>query len=318
MTLFAGISACSQNENSETSESSEISQTDSNETTSEEPATEELIPPVPAEATDPNTVTFDDGDFSFAFAQTNDKDSAQGTLEIAEVQGNKMLRFTDDGTAPLDEKVQKIQFDAAKMLSAENMAKVRSIEFDAYADATADKFVNEDGENVKAPGWIGGGGGANVSGDNWYDFSEWSGGEYNFDMSGAVHVKFKFLLAAGGKCWDETMPEATFMVMRWGAKNEGNFYIDNIVFYDEDGNSLPIEISEGNTAETPETPEDSEDTTESAEISEDSTENPEISEDAPATDIDSLIKQAEEQIAEYESQADEAIEEATRLIEALQ
>ena len=153
-----------------------------------------------------------------------------------------MLRFTDDGTAPLDEKVQKIQFDAAKMLSAENMAKVRSIEFDAYADATADKFVNDNNENVKAPGWIGGGGGANVSGDKWYDFSEWSGGEYNFDMSGAVHVKFKFLLASGGKCWDETMTEATFMVMRWGAKNEGNFYIDNIVFYDEDGNSLPIEV----------------------------------------------------------------------------
>ena len=302
---------CSCSKNTESSDSSKES---SQETTAvqTEPATEELIPPVPAEADDPNALTFDDGDFSFAIPQTNDKDSAQGTLEIAEIQGNKMLCFKDDGTAPLDEKVQKIQFDAAKMLSPENMAKVRSIELDAYADATADKFVNDDGENVKAPGWIGGGGGANVAGDKWYNFSEWEGGEYNFEMSGAVHVKFKFLLAESGQCWDETMPEATFMIMRWGAKNEGNFYVDNIVFYDEDGNSLPIEISEGNAgAETPETDE----TDETDEISE-NTENSENSDED--INIDELIGQAEEQLAEYDSQADDAIQEITEMISEMQ
>ena len=307
LTLCVCVSSCSQGESSEVSKT-ESSQAETSEIPSE-PATEELIPPSPAEATDPNTITFDDEDFSFAHAQTADKDSAQGTLEITEIQGNKMLRFTDDGTAPLDEKVQKIQFDAAKMLSPENMAKVRSIEFDAYADATADKFVNDNNENVKAPGWIGGGGGANVSGDKWYDFSEWSGGEYNFDMSGAVHVKFKFLLAKSGQCWDETMTEATFMVMRWGAKNEGNFYIDNIVFYDEDGNSLPIEISDGNNAEISE---------DNAEIPEDTSDISENSEDTGDADIDELIGQAEEQISQYESQAQEAIEEATELINELQ
>lgn len=120
---------------------------------------------------------------------------------------------------------------------------MRSIEMDVYADATAEELKNDDGSMVKAPGWIGGGGGANVSGDTWYDFSEWEGGEYNFEMSGAVHVEMKFLLAAGGKCWDETMEEATFQIMRWGAQNEGNMYVDNIVFLDEEGNSLPIEKS---------------------------------------------------------------------------
>lgn len=244
LTLAAALAACGDGESSspESSEPTTEAATEAETEAETEPATEEeLEPPVPAEADDPNAVTFDDDDFSFASAKTVDPDSAQGTLEIVEVQGNKMLRFTDEGNAAADELVQKIQFDAALMLSPENVAKVRSIEMDVYADATAENFVAESGENLKVPGWVGGGGGANVSGDKWYQFGEWSGGEYNFDMSGPAHVEFKFLLAAAGQCWDETMTEATFLVMRWGVQNEGNFYIDNIVFYDEDGNSLPIE-----------------------------------------------------------------------------
>lgn len=127
------------------------------------------------------------------------------------------------------------------LLSPENLAKVRSVEMDVYADASADDYVNENGENVRAPGWIGGGAGANVSGDKWYEFGEWEGGEYNFEMSGPVHITLKFLLAVAGRHWDETMTEGTLQIMRWGAQNEGNFYLDNILFLDEDGKSLPIE-----------------------------------------------------------------------------
>lgn len=251
LTLAAAFTGCSDGENP--SDSSEPATEAATEAVTEE-ATEEVTepepePPVPTEADDPNAITFDDDDFSFASAKTEDDDSAQGELEIVEVQGNKMLRFTDSGTNAADGTVQKIQIDAAKLLSAENVAKVRSIELDIYADATAANFTNDDGESIQVPGWIGGGGGANVAGDKWYQFSEWSGGEYNFEMSGAAHAEFKFILAAGGQCWDETMSEATFLVMRWGAQNEGNLYIDNIVFYDEDGNSLPIEKSVVETVE---------------------------------------------------------------------
>lgn len=214
---------------------------------------EDLSPPVPKECDDPNAVTFDNGDISFAEPQLSDPDSAQGELSVESVMGNNMLKFTDSGTNFADGNVQKIIFDAAKLLDADSLPKVRSLELDVYADATADDFVNDDGKNIKAPGWIGGGGGANVSGDKWYDFSDWEGGEYNFEMSGAVHVEMKFLLANSGKCWDEDMEEAVFMIMRWGSQNEGNFYIDNIVFYDENGNSLPLknditttETTEGN------------------------------------------------------------------------
>lgn len=246
MTLAMQFTACDKNEEGSSQAPTEAP-TEATEAPTEEvteaPTEVELIPPVPAECDDPNAITFDDEDFSFASPTTEDVDSAQGTLEIKTVEGNKMLCFVDSGTNFADGTVQKIKLDGAKLLSPENLAKVRSIEMDVYADATSDAFVNDLGENVNAPGWIGGGGGANVAGDKWYDFAEWEGGEYNFPMSGAAHIEMKFLLALGGQCWDETMDEATFQIMRWGAQNEGNFYIDNIVFFDEEGNSLPIEKS---------------------------------------------------------------------------
>ena len=163
-------------------------------------------------------------------------------------------------------------------------------------------LVNEDGENVNAPGWIGGGGGANVAGDKWYQFGEWSGGEYNFEMSGAAHGEFKFVLAASGQCWDETMEEAVFLIMRWGAQNEGNMYVDNIVFYDEDGKSLPIEKTASEAA-----PESAEGATVSSDT-----------EAAINEAVDAGIAEAEEKLAEAQSQADEAIAEASSMAAAMQ
>lgn len=221
------------------------------------PSEEELIPPSPAESPDSNAVTFDDDDFSFACIQDQDIDSAQGTLEIAEVQGNKMLKFNDDFSAATKGKVQKIIINAAMLIGTENLPKVRSIGFDMYADAETDAYINEDGENVKVPGTINGGGGTvtartdSEGSGRWYDFAEFEGGEYNFDMSGAVHAEFKFLLAASGFCWSSEMDDANFLIMRWGSENDSNVYIDNIVFYDENGESIPlVDRSSSPTEET--------------------------------------------------------------------
>lgn len=203
-------------------------------------------PPKPVEASDPNAVTFDDGSFSFVEVIIDDKRSARGMLSVEEVQGNKMLKFTDDLSVPLEGKVQKLSITAAKLLEPENLAKVRSIQFDVYADALTDGYMNQDGENVKAPGTISCGGGSitakkDDSGKRtWYDFEGFEGGEYNFEMSGAVHGEFKFLLAASGICWSADMDYANFLIMRWGCENDSNLYIDNIVFYDENGNSIPL------------------------------------------------------------------------------
>lgn len=301
LTLAATAVGCGGKESSSESSETTTASTEPSTVEATEATTEELQPPTPVEASDPNALTFDDGDFSFASPKTTDDDSAQGTLEVVEVQGNKMLRFTDDGKNYANGTVQKIQIDAAKLLSHENVAKVRSIEFDVYADATASEFKNDDGDLLKAPGWIGGGGGANVAGDKWYQFGEWSGGEYNFDMSGAAHVEFKFVLAAGGQCWDETMEEAAFLIMRWGAQNEGNMYVDNIVFFDEEGKSLPIEKS---------------DTSDASEV----TAAPAVTETAEgapkdpiAEAVDNGLAAAEAALAEAQKQADEAIAEASSL-----
>lgn len=237
--MFSLLAAASGCDDKESSSASGDSVSDS--AVSEEATTEELVPPVPAEAQDENAVTFDDDDFSFVEVICDDDAAADGELSVVEVQGNKMLKFTDNGSVDISERVQKLRISAIPLIGAENLDKVNRIEFDLYADATADKLVNEDGENVKAPGWIGGGGGTvTADNDKWYDFSEYSGGEFNFDMSGAVHVQFKFLLAAGGQKWSAEMEDANFLVMRWGLQNESNLYIDNIVFYDEEGNSIPL------------------------------------------------------------------------------
>lgn len=263
-----------------------------------EPTTEEeLLPPTPVEASDPNTVDFSDGNFSFASPKTTDPDSAQGELSVVEVDGNKMLKFTDSGTSAADELVQKIEINAAALIGTENLAKVRRIELDLYADATAANLSTDDADGVKAPGWIGGGGGTVVAGDKWYQFGEFEGGEYNFEMSGAVHVTYKFALAAGGQIWSEDMTDANFLIMRWGLANEGNLYVDNIVFYDEDGNSIPLQLSEAAAEEA-------------------------SAEEAPASDetaaevdinIDAELAAAEEKASEVNKFAQDAIDEAHEL-----
>lgn len=269
--IAAAASGCGEKSKESSESSSSAVNTTTAETTTEEETTEEAteeeteekIPPEPVEASDPNAVTFDDGDFSFVSVISDDDKAAVGELSVEEVMGNKMLKFTDDNSVPLEGKVQKLSINAAQLVGLENLPKVRKIEFDLYAKATADHFVNEDGENVFAPGWIGGGGGTVTAKDEkWYDFSEFSGGEYDFELSGAVHGEFKFLLADGGMCWSEDMTDANFLIMRWGLSNEADLYVDNIVFYDEDGNSIPIvnipiETEEGEEAPaTEEAPEE--------------------------------------------------------------
>lgn len=212
------------------------------------------VPPPPVECEDPNAITFDDGCFSFVSVINDDKQAAKGALSVTEIEGNKMLKFTDDFTVPSESKVQKLSINAARLLAPEDLAKVRSIEFDLYADAVSENYTNQDGNKVKAPGTICAGGGTVTAKENeedegtWYDFAEFEGGEYNCERSGAVHACFKFLLADSGICWDENMKDANFLVMRWGSENDSNLYIDNIVFYDENGQSIPVDtISEDTT-----------------------------------------------------------------------
>ncbi|MDE6832727.1 MAG: hypothetical protein K2J39_00540, partial [Ruminococcus sp.] len=191
---------------------------------------------IPVRSDDVNAVTFNNGDFSFATVINDDNASAHGTLSVENILGNNMLKFTDDMTVDIDGKVQKICINTAGLIGTEKLPEVRSIEFDVYADAVSDDYVNQDGINTKASGTICIGGGTVISVKNadgngkWYDFAETQGGEYNLEMSGAVHCEFKFLLAETGYCWDKSMNDANFLIMRWGSENQSNLYIATIVY----------------------------------------------------------------------------------------
>ena len=219
----------------------------------EEETTEEVTEPptnAPLPEADPNACTFDEVGADVAVLVVDDKQAVNGTLSIEEIDGNKMLKLTDE-TSNADnfsDAVQKIRFDVSKLLAQDQLALVDRIEFDLYAEARDTLYVNEDGENMLAPGWIGGGGGTECSDGKWYGFADFSGSniqEYWLPRTDACHVTFKFLLAASGKKWDNTMTQPYLQIMRWGIGNISDTYIDNITFYDADGNSIPLTISDG-------------------------------------------------------------------------
>ena len=199
---------------------------------------------------DANAVTFDNAGADIAVIVVDDDTSVDGTLTVESVDGNNMLKFTDNTTTAdnISTAVQKLRIDVTKLLAKEQLALVDHIGFDVCAVAKDTVFVNEDGESPKVPGWIGGGGGTETCDGKWYGFSDFSASgiqEYNLERSDLYHVEFKFLLAASGRKWDETMTEPYLQIMRWGIQNISDLYIDNITFYDADGNSIPLTISEG-------------------------------------------------------------------------
>lgn len=213
----------------------------------EAPTEEETVPPTNAAFPEaaPNAVTFDDGNFDFASIVCDDSGSADGTLSVEEVDGNFMLKYNDTTTTAenMGTMVQKVSIDVTKLLTPEQYGLVNSISVDIGAKAESDAFVNEDGENLTVPGWIGGGGGTVTMDDNWYGFADYSASEineFNLERSDLYHVEFKFLLASGGKKWDAAQEDVNFLIMRWGMQNVSSLYIDNITFYDADGNSIPL------------------------------------------------------------------------------
>ena len=71
------------------------------------------------------------------------------------------------------------------------------------------------------------------------------------------------------------MEEVGLQIMRWGLQNVTSTYIDNITFYDEEGNSIPLTRSAG--AADPAQEENTEET-----AAESAAEDTEAAEDAAA------------------------------------
>ncbi len=269
--MALSLTACGGETNSasETESAESVADTSAAEEVTEAETEEEVIPTHAAfPEADVNAVTFDDGNFAFATIICDDDGSANGTLSVEELDGNPMLKYTDTVTTAetVQEMVQKVSINVSQLLAPEQLALVNSIEFDVYAAAEADIFVNDAGENVKVPGWVGGGGGTVAADGKWYSFADFAASginEYEMERSDACHVEFKFLLASAGKNWDETVEDPNFLIMRWGMQNLSSTYIDNITFYDADGNSIPLTLS---------APTEEEPTEEGAESAEEATE----------------------------------------------
>ncbi|MBR1553949.1 MAG: lipoprotein [Oscillospiraceae bacterium] len=244
------LTGCSQNTDSsqqtaETSAPQEITESE----------TESLPPPTnaPFPEADPNAVTFDDGNFSFVSVVKDDDTAVDGSLSVETIDGNAMLKFTDNSTNAenLDKAVQKIRISVGQLLRPDQLESVYRITFDLYAEAKDALFLSDDGEYRKVAGWIGGGGGTICADGNWYSFADFSASginEFDLERSDACHVEFKFLLAESGKKWDSSVEDVNFSVMRWGMQNLSDFYLDNITFYDQEGNPIPLNPSEPETS----------------------------------------------------------------------
>ena len=179
----------------------------------------------------------------------DDDTAVDGSLSVEMIDGNAMLKFTDNSTTAenLDTAVQKIRVSVGQLLRPDQLESVYRISFDLYAEAKDELFLSDDGEYRRVPGWIGGGGGTMCADGNWYSFADFSASginEYDLERSDACHVEFKFLLAESGKKWDSTVEDVNFSVMRWGMQNLSDFYLDNITFYDQEGNPIPLNLSE--------------------------------------------------------------------------
>lgn len=215
---------------------------------------------------DMNAVNFNDGNFSFVSVMQDDPDNsngglnqdlicAQGALSVELIDGNFMLKFTDESTDIKNIKNienignfrQGLRIAVGQLLNPDQLESVRKIGFDLYAEAKGDLYQDESGESLRVPGAISGNGLTICADGTTYGFENFSAGDVNqyaLERSDACHVEFEFPSDQPGKCWDSSIPEENlyFTIERLNMENMSDLYLDNLVFYDAEGNSIPLHI----------------------------------------------------------------------------
>lgn len=211
----------------------------------------------PFPESDGNAVNFNDGNYTFV---TIPDDGAAGELSVVHIDGNFMLKFTDLSTdsGNLTESVQKIQISVGQLLNPDQLESVRKIGFDCYAEAKEVLYQDESGEFLRVPGAISVSGATFCADGMPYEFGEVSAkdvNQYKLERSDAYHVEFDFQLAESGKCWDSSIAaEKLYLtIRRTGMENISDFYLDNLAFYDMEGNSIPLHVNPGNSENLTET-----------------------------------------------------------------
>lgn len=290
--MMAGALASCGKESSETVEESSVAETTVAETTTaesseEESSEEEKKPAEPKDLgpVDKNAITFEDGNL-FTAEAVADSGAAPIELSVVEYQGNKKLLvhvLKAEGKEDADYEVPKIKFDLPALLGAENVGKIGHISVDMYCNAL-ENWVNDDGSESLVVGNFLGALGGNIAGMKAYDKegnliqSDWAN-HYEFKCDDwenptnewRIETDIPALLPSNGyasldgEYYDadgnpldpaEVCAGQNLFIMRWGQKNSVDFYIDNLTFYDKDGNSMAIvgggDAAEEETEEEPE------------------------------------------------------------------
>lgn len=238
--------------------------------------TEELVEPdYPVLTADKNSITFNDGDDLYTAHCMNTENYTDGEAEcrlsVAEYKGERQLRIEVLTKNENEYGIPKIVFDMDKLVGSENLSKVKSFSVDMTQVAVGE-FIGDEGEPLMVPGNLMGCWGSIVGEncDKWYEPTGSSNNflvsEWNFEWV-YYHCQGKWLI----KGFTDGTTDSTLVFLRWAIPNQADVYLDNLTFYDADGNSIPIVYQPGedeeSVPESEDTVQKTEETEESGEIS---------------------------------------------------
>ena len=266
MMMTAALASCGK-DTAETSveDSSSVAETsaESSEESSEEESSEEEVkePPTRDVGTiDENAITFDDDNMYTGHQMGGGGDECDIELSIVDLDGDKKLKvhaLRDDPSK--DYGVVKIVFNLPQMLGLENVGNIGHISVDFTCIAN-EMWKNDDGSESLVVGNFLGALAGNIASQkgtdeegnliqnewaNHYEFAydDWENSEHSWRCETDIPA----LLPANGYAANDE--GTTLVIMRWGQKNDVDFYIDNITFYDKDGKSMKCTPSDGAAAE---------------------------------------------------------------------
>ena len=253
-TLFSCGKDTAESSVAETS-ASETSAAETSEESSEESSEEEssVSDPLPRDVgpVDANAITFDDGDLHTCHQMNDGGDECQVELSVEDLDGDKKIKVhpvRDDDSK--DYGVVKLVFNLPEMLGADNVGNIGHISVDFTCIAT-DTWKNDDGsESLVVGNFLGALASVlasekakddegNVIQNTWgqfeFGYQDWEHEEGSWRCE--TDIPYNKIPANGYAAND---PSTSLVIMRWGQKNSVDFYIDNVTFFDKDGNSMPI------------------------------------------------------------------------------
>ena len=244
-------------EESSVAEESGETEPSAEESASEDAPAEEssVSDPLPRDvgAIDPNAITFDDDSMHTLHQMGEGGDECDVELSIVDLDGDKKVKvhaLRDDPSS--DYGVAKLVFNLPEMLGAENVGNIGHISVDFTCIANG-MWKNDDGtESLVVGNFLGALAGnlaseqgkdadGNIIQNTWtthteFAYQDWEHAEGSWRCE--TDVPAQALLTANGYAANDN--GTTLVIMRWGQKNDVDFYIDNVTFFDKNGNSMPI------------------------------------------------------------------------------